>query len=231
MMAKLTGRLEAVAADWVVVETVSGVGYRVHINGRTASALPPLGEACSFRVVHLVREDSHTLHGFLSEGDRAAFERLLTVSGVSARLAHGILDVLDAAMLDDAVAMSNANAFRAAKGVGPKLAQRLVTELQDKTAEPPVQLAGAQQSGPDESARNDAEPTSEPTSAAPSAPPSAPAKSEPGARSRVAQDTVKALEGLGFDTRDALRAVSETGSDAKTLEEALRRALAWLSPS
>jgi len=131
MIGKLSGRLDSAGADGVVLD-VGGVGYLVSVSARTLSSLPPPGSPASLLVETMVREDAITLYGFLDAAERAAFRTLLTVQGVGAKVALGLLGTLSPGQLAAAIAAGDRAALSRAPGVGPRLAARLVTELKDK---------------------------------------------------------------------------------------------------
>ena len=131
MIAKLTGLLDATAADSCVID-VGGVGYLVFASARTLTALGPTGGAVSLHIETQVREDAIQLFGFASAGERDWFRLLLSVQGVGGRVALAILSVLAPADLHHAVAAKDTASIARATGVGPKLAARIVNELKDK---------------------------------------------------------------------------------------------------
>jgi Holliday junction DNA helicase RuvA len=115
-----------------VILDVHGVGYVVHCSSRTLQNLPPTGEAAQLSIETHVREDMIRLYGFRSQAEREWFRRLQTVQGVGARVAFGILSVLDPAALATAIATGDKGAISRGPGVGPKLAARIITELKDR---------------------------------------------------------------------------------------------------
>jgi Holliday junction DNA helicase RuvA len=131
MIGKLSGRIDSAGADGVVLD-VGGVGYLVSVSARTLAALPGPGEACALLIETMVREDAITLYGFGDAAERAAFRTLLTVQGVGAKVALGLLGTLSPGQLAGAIAGGDRAALSRAPGVGPRLAARLVTELKDK---------------------------------------------------------------------------------------------------
>lgn len=133
MIAKLKGIVDSLGEDWVVID-VGGVGYLVYASRRTLSQLPSVGEAASLMIETHVREDHIHLFGFTTTRERDWFRLLQTVQGVGARVALGILSVLDPDGLSQAIAAQDKTAVSRANGVGPKLAQRIVNELKDKIA-------------------------------------------------------------------------------------------------
>ncbi len=131
MIAKLTGRLDGVAADACVVD-VGGVGYLVFASAKTLGGLGAVGTAVSLHVETQVREDAIQLFGFTTADERDWFRLLLSVQGVGGRVALAILSVLAPADLHHAVAAKDTASIARANGVGPKLAARIANELKDK---------------------------------------------------------------------------------------------------
>jgi Holliday junction DNA helicase RuvA len=147
MIAKLRGILDSTGEDWAIVD-VGGVGYLVYCSARTLARLPEPGGAVALEIETHVREDHIHLYGFPGPSERAWFRLLTTVQGVGARVAMAIQGVLGADELAQAVAMGDRASLTRAPGVGPKLAQRILTELKDKVdaiavAPIPVRLATA----------------------------------------------------------------------------------------
>lgn len=177
----LRGTVAAIGEDAALID-VGGVGYVAFAGARTLTRLT-IGEAALLHIETQVREDAIRLFGFLSEGERGWFVQLQTVQSVGAKVALAILDALGPAQIADSIATADKAAFARANGVGPKLAQRIVTELAGK---PPPRgfLAHATLTG---------------TSASP-----APAPVLSGART----DAVSALLNLGLDRDAAARAVA-----------------------
>jgi Holliday junction DNA helicase RuvA len=131
MIGKLKGVIDSYGEDFVIVD-VGGVGYEVHCSARTLQALPATGEPAVLSIETHVREDQIRLFGFLSDSEREWFRLLQTVQGVGARVALSVLGTLKVADLATAVAMRDKAMVARAPGVGPKVAERIVTELKDK---------------------------------------------------------------------------------------------------
>ncbi len=131
MIGKLKGVVDAYGEDFVVID-VHGVGYVVHCSTRTLQNLPKAGEAAVLAIETFVREDMIRLYGFRSDSEREWFRLLQSVQGVGAKVALGILSVLDPGMLATAIATGDKAAVSRGPGVGPKLAARIVAELKDK---------------------------------------------------------------------------------------------------
>ncbi|KQO06964.1 Holliday junction branch migration protein RuvA [Sphingomonas sp. Leaf242] len=132
MIAHLKGRLDSTGTDHAVID-VGGVGYLVGASARTLSTLGPIGEAATVFTEMLVSEDSIRLVGFSSGSERDWFRLLTGVQGVGARVALAILSALEPNDLSRAIASGDKAMVARANGVGPKLAQRIVMELKDKT--------------------------------------------------------------------------------------------------
>ena len=131
MIGKLTGAVDSVGGDWVILD-VGGVGYVVHCSSRTLQRLPAIGEAAVLSIETYVREDMIRLYGFQSDAEREWFRLAQTVQGVGAKVALGLLSVLDPGQIASAVATGDKASIARAPGVGPKLAARFVAELKDK---------------------------------------------------------------------------------------------------
>lgn len=131
MIGKLTGQVDTVAGDHLILD-VGGVGYVVHASGKTLARLGGRGTAASLLIDTHVREDAISLFGFVDTTERDWFRALLNVQGVGAKVALSILSVLAPDELARAVAAQDKAAVARANGVGPKLAQRVVSEMKDK---------------------------------------------------------------------------------------------------
>ena len=131
MISRLTGKLAETSSDSAVID-VGGVGYQVHLSGRTLDALGPIGGDVLVLTELQVREDAWTLFGFGSPAERDAFRALTSIQGVGGRLALAILSVLAPDELARAVARDDKAMIGRANGVGPKLAARIANELQGK---------------------------------------------------------------------------------------------------
>jgi len=201
MIAHLKGLLASTGLDHAVVD-VGGVGYLFGASTRTLAALGPVGEAVTVHTEMLVGEEFIRLVGFASSSERDWFRLLTSVQGVGARVALAILSVLDGGELHRAIAAQDKAMVARANGVGPKLAERIVRELKDKTGT----IAGASAAiGGVEGAAVMA----------------APAGSLSG-------DAMSALTSLGFRPAEASAAVAAAESelgDGATLDALVRLAL------
>src|ERR1700733_1900905 len=131
MIAHLRGKLLVKHPNQVVIET-GGVGYEVTISVPTYSELPASGSEAALHIHTHVREDVIALYGFFRPAEKQLFEKLMTVSGIGAKLAITILSGMAA---DEMVAtIRNNDVARLTKipGIGRKTAERMVLELRDK---------------------------------------------------------------------------------------------------
>ena len=131
MIGKLKGLIESYGQDSVILD-VNGVGYEVHCSARTLQELPGIGQPAALSIETHVREDQIRLFGFVTEIERVWFRLLQTVQGVGAKVALAVLGTLKPRELASAIAMRDKAMVARAPGVGPKVAERIVTELKDK---------------------------------------------------------------------------------------------------
>ena len=208
MIGRLTGRLDWKGADQVLLD-VNGVGYVVFCSDRTIAALPTVKSPCALWTEMLVREDLLQLFGFLTVQEREWHRLLTSVQGIGAKGSLAILGTLGPDGVARAIALGDANAIKAAPGVGPKIAQRVVLELKGKAPAMMMMEAG-----------DPLVETSSPASAAPARPTNAAATSE----------ALSALANLGYAPADAARAVAEASEGASDTGELIRAALRLLAP-
>lgn len=130
MIAKLTGLVDVIERDRAIID-VHGVGYLVRASSRTLGALTTGGPAVLL-VETSVREDAIDLYGFATTSERDWFRLLTTVQGVGAKVALSLLSTLPPKDLARAIAIGDRSMLTRAEGVGPKLANRLASELKDK---------------------------------------------------------------------------------------------------
>jgi holliday junction DNA helicase RuvA len=131
MIGKLKGTIDSYGEDAVILD-VNGVGYLVHCSARTLQALPAPGEPVVLAIETHVREDQIKLFGFLSDVEREWFRLLQTVQGVGTKVALAVLSTLKPGELASAIAVRDKAMVARTPGVGPKVAERIVTELKDK---------------------------------------------------------------------------------------------------
>ncbi|WP_420397114.1 Holliday junction branch migration protein RuvA [Nioella sp.] len=218
MIGKLTGRVDYKGSDHVLLD-VNGVGYVVYCSDRTLAALPGPGEAAALFTELLVREDLLQLFGFPTLYDREWHRLLISVQGVGAKAAMAILGTLGAEGVARAISLGDAAAVKAAPGVGPKLAQRVVNELKDKA--PGAMTMG----GEVVEALGDA-----PAVAVTQPDVAAPIRARPSSSSQA--EALSALKNLGYAPAEAAMAVAQAAGDAPDAETPalIRAALKLLAP-
>ena len=129
----LTGKIVKKSMNAVVL-SCGGVGYYAQCPASVAGALPGVGREATIYTVMSVTENDVSLYGFATEEQQACFEMLTAVSGVGPKVGLAILSVMEPDRVALAISAGDHKAFKAASGVGPKLAQRIVLELKDKVA-------------------------------------------------------------------------------------------------
>lgn len=152
MITHIEGRLVEKNPTDVVIDC-DGVGYFLNISLHTFSQLPTSENLKLFTQL-LVREDSHTLYGFLTKQEREVFNLLISVSGVGASIARTMLSSLSPEQISDAIISENIGIIQSVKGIGSKTAQRVVLDLKDKI----LRIYGAStiSSSPSNTNRNEA---------------------------------------------------------------------------
>lgn len=124
------GKLVSKTPTHVILE-VGGIGYHIHISLTTFSQIKDL-EACKLFISFQVREDSHNLYGFATEGERHLFNHLISVSGIGPNTGRMMLSSITPEEIQSAIVNGQVAVIQKIKGIGPKTAQRVILELQDK---------------------------------------------------------------------------------------------------
>jgi len=223
MIGKITGRLDYRADDHALID-VQGVGYIVYCAKPTLAMLPQPGQPVALYTDLVVREDLLQLFGFPTLAEKEWHRLLTTVQGVGAKAALAIAGTLGTDGIARAISLGDVSAIKAAPGVGPKLAQRVIVELKDKA--PAIMAMGA--TGAIRAEVDDSvviEPSFEPT-----ARPAPPAAVGGAAASRA--DTLSALVNLGYGQGEAATAIAEAMGDAPDAEtqDLIRLCLRLLAP-
>lgn len=210
MIGKLSGRIDYRGSDHLLID-VGGVGYLVYVSERTLAALPGPGEAVSLYTDLLVREDLLQLFGFPTLVEKEWHRLLMGVQGIGAKASMAILGALGPDGVAQAIALGDWNAVKAAPGVGPKIAQRVVNELKGKA---PAMMAMPGESLAAAVSDEVIEPVAAPKGAAQA-------------------DALSALGNLGYTPSDAARAVAEAARDDPEAEASalIRAALKRLAPA
>lgn len=191
----LTGKIVKKSLNAVVL-SCGGVGYYTQCPASVAGALPGVGQETTLYTVMSVTENDVSLYGFATEEQQACFEMLTAVSGVGPKVGLAILSVMEPQRVALAISAGDHKAFKAASGVGPKLAQRIVLELKDKVEQQDLSAAAA-------------------TGAA-----------APAARVGDAQGEAQAaLQALGYTAAEAARAINLVRDKADTVDQLIMLAL------
>ena len=218
MIGKITGRIEYRAADHLLID-VRGVGYLIYCSERTLAALPGVGEVVALYTDLVVREDLMQLFGFQTLVEKEWHRLLTSVQGVGAKASLAILGALGPDGVSRAIALGDWNAVKAAKGVGPKIAQRVVLDLKDK-APGVMAMSGtlAQVQGDVPAEVIEAPIARKPIASAPNA--------------SAQSEALSALSNLGYSSGDAAGAVAQAAGEIPDAETPalIRAALKLLAP-
>ena len=197
----ITGKTNSSKGTYVTIEA-GGIGYLLEVSARDYSEIKELDVEGKIYSVLLHREDKMSLCGFLHREDRDIFNILISVSGVGSKMALTLLDEFQSSELIGLVIEENYKALTSAKGVGPKLAQKIILELKDKLmnyqTNEPINVAGL-------SAKQD---------------------------SQAVEDAQMVLTSLGYEREEIKNAIAKSASSLKenaTAEEILKEALKILS--
>ena len=220
MIGRLTGRLGYRATDHVLID-VGGVGYIVYCSDRTLAGLPGLGEPVSLYTDLVVREDLMQLFGFPTLVEKEWHRLLMSVQGVGAKVSLAILGALGPDGVSRAIALGDWTTVKAAKGVGPKTAQRIVLDLKDK-APGVMALGGTVAEAMDGPAVHSDEVIEVPAAVRP----------KPASNGSAQADALSALANLGYAPGEAAGAVAEAAGNAPGANESdlIRAALKLLAP-
>ena len=214
MIGKLSGRVDYRGSDHVMLD-VRGVGYMVYCSDRTLASLPQAGEAVALYTDLLVREDLLQLFGFTSLVEKEWHRLLMSVQGIGAKASLSILGALGPDGVSRAIALGDWSALKAAKGVGPKTAQRVVIELKDKAPGVMAMIGVAPQI-------LDSDEVVEASTPMP----------QTQTNSSAQADALSALSNLGYTPGDAASALAEMGVDMQDADASalIRAALKKLAP-
>ncbi len=130
MIAHLHGKLVEKTPTDVIIDC-GGVGYQIHISLHTYSLLPQ-NEHIKLFTHLIVKEDSHTLFGFVEKSEREIFKLLISVSGIGANIARTMLSSIAPKQIIQAIANGDVTTIQKIKGIGVKMAQRVILDLKEK---------------------------------------------------------------------------------------------------
>ena len=130
MITHIQGRLVEKNPTTVVIDC-NGIGYELHVSLHTYSLIPEAEQIKLY--THLqIKEDAHTLFGFLENAEREIFRLLISVKGVGASTARTMLSSLNPKQIRDAIAVNDVATIQSVKGIGAKTAQQVILDLKDK---------------------------------------------------------------------------------------------------
>ena len=130
MYAYIDGKLAFKCPTYVVIDA-GGIGFQINISLNTYGAIQDT-ERCKLYTWLHVKEDGHTLYGFYEEGERRLFLHLISVSGIGPNTGRMILSSITPSEIQTAIVQGDVPLIQRLKGIGPKSAQRMILELQDK---------------------------------------------------------------------------------------------------
>jgi len=130
MIAHIQGKLVEKTPTEVVIDC-NGVGYQVNISLHTFSLLPSTNFVKLFTYLQ-IKEDAHSLFGFVEKSERELFKLLITVSGIGAGIARTMLSSLDPKQIIHAIGSGDVVTIQSIKGIGSKTAQRVILDLKEK---------------------------------------------------------------------------------------------------
>ncbi len=130
MIAQIQGKLIEKNPTNVIIDC-NGLGYNVHISLHTFSLLPETDFLKLYTHLH-IKEDAHTLYGFIEKSEREVFKLLITVSGIGTNIARTMLSSLSPKQIIHALANAEVATIQSVKGIGAKTAQRAILDLKDK---------------------------------------------------------------------------------------------------
>lgn len=195
MFEYIKGVLQYKGTDYCVVD-VNGVGFKIFTSHITASGIGQAGETVTLFTYMNVKEDDISLFGFASREELSVFNMLISVSGVGPKMGIAVLAAMSPSEFSLAVATGDYKAISKSKGIGPKLAQRIVLELKDKINKD----IKSQEQAPEETF-------------------------EPVPTGYISNDAISALMVLGYSSKEASKLVAKVYKDGMTLEETVRQAL------
>lgn len=198
MLAYIKGILEIKTKGYIVVEA-GGLGYKIFMPESTIAKTGNIGEKVQIYTYMRVREDDVSLYGFLTNEELRMFELLLSVSGIGAKGALGILSNITPSQFALAVISNDVAILKKVPGIGPKTAQRAILELKDKlNKEQNISIAeGEEASSIEKAIKND----------------------------EKAQEAISALQVLGYSKHEIVEALKNVEIDTLSTEDIIRKGL------
>ena len=198
MLAYIKGSLEEKSNNYIVID-VCGLGYKVFMAENAINAIGEIGDIIKVHTYYRVREDDISIFGFKTQEELKMFELLLSVSGVGAKSALGMLSCIEPSEFAIAVISNNVKLLTQIPGIGTKSAQRIILELKDK-------LKAEQNEDKIESA-----------------------KEKSASNSEKVQEAISGLMVLGYSKKDIEKAFEHLDIDALSIEDLIKKGLILLS--
>ena len=200
MIAYIKGTLEEKSSKYVVID-VMGIGYKIFMSDRAINELGEIGDKVKVHTHYHVREDDISLFGFLTNEELRMFELLIQVSGIGAKSAITILANIDASTFALAVLANDVDSLKKIPGVGPKSAQRIILELQDKLKKDNAEMIQAGKEEIEKEVKH----------------------------SQNVEEAVQALQILGYNKREIEKAFDKLANIDVSVEELIKKGLSILS--
>ena len=141
MFEYIKGTYMGINKDYIILENL-GIGYRIYTSGNTISNMPKINEEVLIYIEQIVREDFIGLYGFLSKEELEMFKLLLTINGVGAKAALSLLSISNVTNLKYSIITKDINTVIKAPGIGNKIAQRIILELEGKLSKVDSEMSG-----------------------------------------------------------------------------------------
>ncbi len=201
MFAYIKGSIEEKSSKYIVID-VMGVGYKIFMSDKDIARIGELGDKVKVHTHYHVREDEISLYGFVTNEELHMFELLIQVSGIGAKSAISVLSNIDASAFALAVISNDVDTLKKIPGVGPKSAQRIILELQDKLKKESTELMV--QAGKEEVAKEVK-------------------------HSQNIEEAIQALQILGYNKREIEKAFERLANTDVSVEELIKKGLSILS--
>ena len=201
MISYVKGTLEEKSSKYVVID-VMGIGYKIFMSDRAINELGEIGDKVKVHTHYHVREDDISLFGFITNEELRMFELLIQVSGIGAKSAITILSNIEASSFALAVLSNDVDSLKKIPGVGPKSAQRIILELQDKLKKESTEMMI--QAGKEEIAKEVK-------------------------HSQNIEEAMQALQILGYNKREIEKAFDKLANTDVAVEELIKKGLSILS--
>lgn len=198
----LTGKLVEKTPNGIVLD-VEGIGYQIQIPASSYHSLPEPGQSVRMLTHFIVREDSHTLYGFISEEERHLFRLFISISGIGPKMAITMLSGVSVPELKRAIIEGSLQVLTGIPGIGRKTAERVVVELREKLVLTERKSGGG-----------------------------IPVTQKMQAEEQLLEDSLQALVSLGYQkkaAREAIhKALKNSAAEKNTVEEIIRASLKYV---